>query len=192
MGKEWKKRVAQWFAEHGDYLYRFALSRGIPPEKAEDLVQDVFTSLLAKGDTFRGESAPRTYLTSILRNKIIDHFREAGRRSRTESSDIEEVERILFTEEGEWAHPPSLWKSNPERMLKDESFREALLECLDGLPEKQKAAFILREVEGMESDEVCKILGISATNYHVLLHRARLRLQSCLERTWFGASEEEK
>jgi len=69
-------------------------------------------------------------------------------------------------------------------------FWKVLERCLSELPARTASAFTLREVEEFRSEEICKVLGISATNLWVMLHRARAHLRRCLEMNWFGQKVE--
>jgi len=69
---------------------------------------------------------------------------------------------------------------------------ELIRGCMDGLPVNQREAFVLREVEGLGTGEICKILAVSVTNFGVLMHRARARLHECLEAKGFGKPETER
>ena len=127
----------------------------------------------------------RTWLIGILRKKISDQFRKEGRA-------IEEPADPLkghFDSYGEWALPVPEWQ-DPDKQLEKAEFRRQFLFCLDKLPENYAVAFSLREVEGLEYEQVCDELEISATNLSTRLYRARMLLRRCLEESWFGGTEE--
>lgn len=170
-------------------LLRFALMQVRQKDVAEDLVQDTLVSAMSAIGSFSGRSSVRTWLTAILRNKIADHFRAAGREvSLTMDTDEgdDEVD-IHFAPDGRYVHAPQDW-GDPERTLTDKRFLEALHACMKTLPYAAAQAFLLREVTGLTTDEICKELKISSTNCFVLLHRARLRLRACVEATWLQPS----
>ena len=100
----------------------------------------------------------------------------------------EHVNGDFFDERGEWLVKPGKWRENPQQYFEQREFITVLQQCLTGLSAKQSDAFTLREFDDVESEEICKVLGISSTNYWVLLHRARLVIRKCLERNWFGKS----
>jgi RNA polymerase sigma-70 factor (ECF subfamily) len=177
----------RWVERYGDLLYRFALLRVRDPQVAEDLVQDAFLSALQARGGFRGGASESTWLVGILKHKIVDHFRRSGREvAETDLSD--EDTESLFDERGRWLRPPAEWQDDPEALLRNRQFLEILRECLDGLPETARRAFVMREVDGERSGAICKILGISSTNLYVILHRARERLRRCLEHRWFASN----
>jgi RNA polymerase sigma-70 factor (ECF subfamily) len=167
---------------------RFALLRLRDRSAAEDAVQEALLAAIQGAERFAGQSSVRTWLVGILKHKIIDRIRKA---SREHSSDLtageagaEEID-AFFGSDGHFAEPPGEWQS-PEQALEERRFFEALERCLQALPKSSARAFTLRELMGLETDEICKELGISPSNCWVMLYRARLSLRACLERTWFA------
>lgn len=179
---------ATWVDEHGDVLYRFAILRVKDPHVAEDLVQETFISGLQGLSRFKGGSAIRTWLVGILKHKIVDHFRKNARE--VTSSDLtmptEQTGEAVLNRLSDWREQTSRWDEDPGKALENQEFWKAFRGCLDGLPEGFRRAFTLREMDGLKTEEICKILDITATNLWVILHRARGRLRNCLEQTWFG------
>jgi RNA polymerase sigma-70 factor (ECF subfamily) len=182
---------AEAVALHRPYLYRYALSRLRRAEIADEVVQDTFMAALTGQATFRGESALRTWLTGILKHKIVDWQRREARdplRGSTAHVDMdieyEDTADTLFDSAGGWVTPPSTWAS-PEQCLENDRFREVLDSCLAALPAATARAFYLREVEGLTTEEICGQLGISESNCWVMLHRARMNLRRLLEERWF-------
>lgn len=185
ISKEQTLNAELWVDEHGDYLFRYALLRLNNKQVAEDLVQDTFLSALASIQNFQAASSIRTWFVSILKRKIIDYYRK---HSRTEDSDSEEIEKSAFREDGHWIEEsgPSDWGEHPEQELTQNEFREILRMCISYLQKRMALAFTMKEVDEIDSEQICKDLGISASNLWVLLHRARARLRECLEINWFG------
>lgn len=182
----------QWVDLHGDYLFRYALMRLRDPAKAEDAVQETFLAALKGGKAFAGRSAEKSWLVGILKNKIYDHYRKAGRE--TSFTDMEfyaDAEGEGFVSEGlhqgGWRQElaPQEWP-NPGAGLDSELFWKAFRDCSNKLPKNVAAVFTLREVDDLESKEICSLLNISESNLWVMLHRARLALRRCLEVNWFG------
>jgi len=182
---------ALWVDEHADALYRFALLRVNDPQVAEDLVQDTFVSALRAVDRYRGQASVRTWLIGILKHKVVDHFRKDKRE--ITASDLghesEESGQEYFDEKGRWKDPPRAWDVTPESLLEDKEFRHAFTNCLDDLSPSFRDAFTMKEIDGMKGEEICKVLGITATNLWVILHRSRTKLRKCLEVTWFESGE---
>jgi len=94
----------------------------------------------------------------------------------------------MFNANGSWAQAPANWGDSPEALLKNDQFHDVLNDCIGKLPPKQQIVFRLRELAGEDSETVCKEAEVTTTNLHVLIHRARLALRSCLELNWFGGS----
>lgn len=178
-----------WLADHGDYLFRYALLQVRNDDIAADLVQDTLLAALRAQGEFRGESALRTWLTGILKHKIIDHFRAAQRTVALadvlpDDADDDAVD-AFFMADGHHNQPPQAW-ANAESALEQQQFWAVMKHCLGGMPARQRQAFMMREFHGMDADEMCKNLEVTSTNLWVLLHRARLWLRACLEQHWFG------
>lgn len=172
-----------WLNEHGDYLYRFALARLRDPHQAEDAVQETFLAAI-KAPNFAEQSSPRTWLTGILKHKIIDILRKSVRE--VAASELVEEDANMdefFDAKGHWTDKPQHW-GMPEGTLEQQQFLTVLQECLDRLPAKQQAIFMLRDVEETENEEICKELNISTTNAWVMLYRARMGMRKCLEMNW--------
>jgi RNA polymerase sigma-70 factor (ECF subfamily) len=174
----------RWVEVYGDALFRFALMRLRDAARAEDAVQETFLAALKSGQ-FAGRSAEKSWLFGILKNKICDHFRKAGRE--ISFTDMEGPEEGgPFEAEGKWKNgeAPREWE-NAGESLDSEAFWKAYRACLEKLPGKTATAFNLREVDGVESKEVCAMLNISENYLWVTLHRARMALRACLETNWF-------
>jgi RNA polymerase sigma-70 factor (ECF subfamily) len=181
---------ARWVDEHGDYLYRYALARLRQREAAEDLVQETFLAALRSRQRFTGKASERTWLVSILKHKIIDQLWRKQRELPVSSlAAADRWADELFDERGAWRQPPGRWLADPGAALEQAEFWTVFGRCLEKLPPRLARAFTLRQVEELNSHNVCKILDISATNLWTMLHRARLRLLRCLEVNWFGTKQ---
>jgi RNA polymerase sigma-70 factor (ECF subfamily) len=122
----------------------------------------------------------------ILKHKIVDAIRRASRERSVDNVEEDTAELdALFDETGHWREPPQPW-DNPDGALHQKQFLLALESCLGGLPARTAQVFMLREHLGLETGEICKELGLTATNCWVLLYRARMLLRECLEKNWFG------
>lgn len=184
----------RWIEEHGDYLFHYAISRLRDPQRAEDLVQEALLAAWKGAERYRGGSTERTWLTGILRNKILDHFRKASRE--TSFTDLEfyagEEESAFENPEfpGHWnrASAPKEWEGMGEALDRDE-FWKVFRSCCGKLPERIACAFWLREVDDLPTNEICSRLNISEGNLWVMLHRARMALRHCLESNWFKAGD---
>jgi RNA polymerase sigma-70 factor (TIGR02943 family) len=167
-------------------LMRFAHAQLRNEAWAEDAVSETVLAALAKPQAFAGQSQLKTWLVGILKHKLIDQIRRHSREvSTTSAEDGEDIDRLLFNDEGAWREPPAEW-GDPEAALGRREFFEVLEVCVEQLPGVQGRIFMMREWLELETPEICKELGITTTNAWVLLHRARLRLQTCLQERWFG------
>ena len=175
-----------WLNEHGDFLYRFALARLRDPHLAEDVVQETFLAAI-KSPSFAEQSAPRTWLTGILKHKIIDVMRKNVREVAASSlmSDEDANMDEFFDEKGHWVDKPQQWDM-PEDALEQKQFLGVLQTCMERLPTKLAQLFMLRDVQETDNDEICKELNITTTNAWVMLYRARMGLRKCLEINWLG------
>ena len=167
-------------------LMRFAHAQLRNDAWAEDAVSETLLAALAKPQAFAGQSQLKTWLVGILKHKLIDQIRRHSREvSTTTAEDNEDIDALLFNEGGGWSEAPAEW-GDPEAACGRREFFEVLEVCVDKLPGVQGRVFMMREWLELDSAEICKELSITTTNLWVLLHRARLRLQSCLQERWFG------
>ncbi len=183
----------RWVEEYGDYLFRFALLRVRDQSRAEDLVQETFLAALKGQRTFAGRSQEKSWLVGILKNKIGDHFRKASREHSFTDLDFyadEESDRFIpdGAFRGGWIHElgPLEWSNDAGAGLDNEAFWQAYHRCAGKMPRNVAAVFNLREVDGIESKQICAMLNISESNLWVMLHRARMALRRCLETNWFA------
>ncbi|MGB7201122.1 MAG: sigma-70 family RNA polymerase sigma factor [Pyrinomonadaceae bacterium] len=183
---------AAWVDEHGNALFRFAFMRLRDESLAEDMVQDTLLSAIQSLQSYRGKSAERTWLTGILKHKIIDHYRRNSRQVQItdEDTDLSDVDYFFERQDawnGHWAIPlrPVDPEQSPEQVLERSEFWGVLNECLSALPARVANVFTLREMDGMSSDEICGVLSLSTSNFWVIMHRARMHLRRCVEVKWF-------
>ena len=185
----------QWVDLYGNYLFSYAMMRLRDPSKAEDAVQETFLAALKGGRSFAGRSAEKSWLVGILKNKICDYYRKASREtSFTDMDFYSDEESDSFVTDGllkdSWIQElgPREW-SSPGASLDSEVFWRTFRDCSSKLPKNVATVFTLREVDGIESREICAMLNISENNLWVMLHRARMALRRCIEVNWFGKEE---
>ncbi|MEM9352681.1 MAG: sigma-70 family RNA polymerase sigma factor [Planctomycetota bacterium] len=178
----------RWLDDYGDFLYRYAMKRLRDADASEEVVQETFVAGLRAAKQFQGRGAERAWLLGILKRKIIDYIR-ARQRVQTVDTEGDDISGVLFDDTGHWRDDPRLFGEHPAKPLENREFWKALQGCIQALPQRQGDAFTLREIEQMPSEEICKVLGVSSSNYWVLLHRARLRLAACLKTKWVGGAE---
>lgn len=176
-----------WLTEHGDYLYRFAFARLRDSHLAEDAVQETLVAAI-QSNSYTGKSSPRTWLTGILKHKIIDLMRRQMREQPLDGDSLPQepgMDEFFADDDGHWVEKPQFW-SAPEDELEQKQFLVILQQCMDRLPEKLAQMFLMREVQEIDNEEICKELEISTTNAWVMLYRARMGLRKCLELNWLS------
>ena len=169
-------------------LLRFATLQLRNDAVAEDVVQDTLIAVLEKPEQFAGQSSLRTYITGILKHKIIDVLRTSKRMQQFEVADDQSEDDVidtLFKPDGHTIERPRAW-GDPDATLEQKDFFRVMEICLENLPAKTARIFMMREWLELETEEICKELGISTSNAWVMLYRARLKLRECLDLNWFG------
>lgn len=176
--------LSEWVDLYAGELYAWASHKVSDPETARDLVQDTFLVAAEKIDSFKGDSTPKTWLFSILNHKIIDVYRKKNKQPvQTDNRIFSE----LFDEGGDWKREkrPLHWHENEEHLLDNQDFLAILAECLDALPETWNTCVKLKYLSEKKGEEICQEVGITASNYWQIVHRAKLQLRECIEDNWF-------
>lgn len=161
---------------------------------AEDMVQETFLSAIKAAPGFKGESSEKTWLTSILNNKIIDQYRKksvlknAGEYLR--DTDTSFTEAFFESAPGSIPHwlknsSPVNWGAGADQSVNDKEFELILQACIKKMPEKLMVVFLAKFIEEDTAENICKELSISPSNYWVIIHRSKVLLRSCLEKNWF-------
>ena len=181
-----------WLTEHGDYLYRYALVRVREAATAEDLLQETLLAAMGSYQTHEGRSSERTWLVGILRHKVVDYFRRLARTPEFQVSEEEgQNDLAWFENEGAWRghwredQAPVSWPVDAIKLMESREFWEIFDRCLKCLSPQMAAAFTLREIDGLSSEEICEILNVTPNNLWVILHRSRAKLRHFLEAEWF-------
>ncbi len=180
----------KWVDLHADYLYRYAATRISDDEMAKDLVQETFLSALKAMKNFQGKASERTWLTSIIKRKVIDHYRKIN--SEKGKAEI----KVSFYEsgdrEGEWLEErvPQQWGDNADAAIESEELQKVIDWCIENLPEKYAVVFKMKTIQKIETKEICNDLEITTSNLWVMIHRARTQLQKCLTDNWFSSQGE--
>jgi RNA polymerase sigma-70 factor (ECF subfamily) len=152
-------------AKLSGYLLRYAKSRVRDEHLAEEAVQETLVAALESLDSFDGRATLRTWHTGIRLHKIHDAFRRGAREGEAPTAQPEE---------------PVEWLT-PDHSLHVKRLCGAFTEAVGELPERQAAVFMMGEISGIETERICRKLGISRGNFWVLLHRARSALRARLD-----------
>jgi len=178
-------------AAERSYLLRIAQLELRDRTLAEDCVSDTLTHAFEKRASFQGRSSLRTWLTAILKNRIIDLLRKQWREQSLEQpgddGDENQIDR-LFDSTGHYLDRP-VDAGDPAELAQQDAFLVAVQRCVDKLPKRIGQLFVLREVFGSDTGELCKDLQITASNVWVQLYRARMMLRTCLEQGGFGRAQ---
>ena len=184
--------LRDWVSMYADDLYRWALHRTNEKEASEDLVQETFLAAYKSLPKFKHKSQPKTWLFSIINNKIMDFHRKKFRETAINQSSLHtmpdnvDVLDKFFDDSGTWKPEAvaSNWMDMEEHLLDNLEFRDVLQNCMNKLPEKWFNAIHFKYLESKNGKEICQELGISSTNYWKMLQRAKLQLKMCLEKNW--------
>jgi len=175
----------KWVKLYDSHLQRIALSRINNPEVAKDLVQETFLAALTSLENFQQRSSVKTWLTSILRNKIVDYYRACQKELAIEDFDIMPVAE-MFKGHKLWSAWSNQVNLNPASAFEQMEFFDVLYRCLAQLPIRLAYIFMLHAFVGLSTVEICEDLKISKTNCWVMLHRARKFLRLSLEAKWIS------
>jgi RNA polymerase sigma-70 factor (ECF subfamily) len=172
-----------------DWLFRQALWRLRDRDAAEDIAQEAWIAAWQSRGTWNGKGKLRSWLAGILRHKVLDHLRAKYRTGISAETELEPQEEGLevFDSNGMWKEPVATW-GDPAEALESGAFWTVLETCARVMPESQYRVFVMRELDEIETREICQTLGISHENCHVLLHRARMKLRLCLDKKWRRAA----
>lgn len=189
---EWNIDPTVWVDDHGDYLFRYALVRLRDEVRAEDAVQETLLAALQHLDSYSGRSTERTWLTGILKHKVVDQIRKACREVPFEPSDTDLSEfdplferQDVFKDHWSDTLSPRIWNRSPEDAVQQDEFFGVLQKCIGKLPVRVAHVFTMREMDELDTEEICRMLELSASNYWVMMHRARMSLRRCIEINWF-------
>jgi RNA polymerase sigma-70 factor (TIGR02943 family) len=176
----------KWIDNYADYLFNYAVVRVNDIDIAKDLVQDTFFAGLKSAKNFQGKSTERTWLVSILKRKVIDHYRKINSKKGQA-----EVRMNFYTDgenEGNWIEErvPQNWDNQSEKDIENRELKSQLELCINGLPEKYALVFRMKTIQEFETEEICKELDITSSNLWVIIHRARTQLRKCMEDNWFN------
>jgi RNA polymerase sigma-70 factor (TIGR02943 family) len=178
-----------WVDNYADYLYTLAFYKVGRKEEAEDLVQETFLSAYKNKDTFNGIASEKTWLISILRNKITDYYRKpkltdsfSSYLDKTEES----FEGSFFDNDnyGRWQEiiGENFFSRASDDYLLGKEFQKFLSICLEKMPTKLRSIFISKYIDEDKTENICKEHMITTSNYWVIIFRSKTLLRSCLEK----------
>ena len=174
-----------WISQYSDYLFNYTITRVSDREIAQDLVSETFLAGLKSMANFKGEASERTWLVSILKRKIIDHYRRIN--SNKGKAEVRMGYSSDSDAEGDWLEEriADPFDKTAEDRLENTELGEAIYDCLDKLPQKHAEVFKMKTILGYDTETICNELDITASNLWVIIHRARTALADCMEKNWF-------
>ncbi|EYU14961.1 RNA polymerase subunit sigma [Photorhabdus luminescens] len=182
-------RDPQFFSMLHKQMLQFASLQLNDFHQAEDVVQEALEGAMKNAASFAGRAAWKSWVFTILRNKISDALRMRYRHSNVQlTDDVDEQNfEALFDESGHWPRNehPQRWHL-PDEAVEQEQFWTVFELCLTQLPTQNARAFMMREFIGLETQEICQEMALSVSNLNVMLWRARMRLRECLSQRWFS------
>ncbi|HTD39392.1 MAG TPA: sigma-70 family RNA polymerase sigma factor [Mucilaginibacter sp.] len=177
-----------WVDAHADYLYSYAIARINDEEQAKDLVQETFLAALQRVDKFEGKSSERTWLTAILKYKIIDVYRKKS--SGLVNADVQRAEQdqsdFFNPEDGHWTseRAPREFGIDDYDPVENKEFNSILQKCLQKLPALWLSVFTMKHMDDESTEVICSELKVTQSNFWVIIHRAKLNLRACLQKNW--------
>ncbi len=176
-----------WVVLYADYLFTYAITRLNDEELAKDLVQETFLAALEKVAQFKGNSSERTWLTAILKNKVVDVYRKnsSGLSKKSNVKEAQEQQDFFNPEDGHWneAHYPQEFGTEQDSVLNKE-FNQILQNCMQKLPVLWLSVFTMKHMDDEPTELICTELKVSAANFWVIIHRTKLNLRACLQKNW--------
>ncbi len=180
--------LTDWVNNYADYLYERAYYKVQDVEVANDIVQETFLAAIKSYEKFEAKSSPKTWLTSILNNKVIDYFRKSSK-AFVSLDELTERKSDNYTES--FFDENDTWKSgvfdeywHDENLLDNYEFIKVLEMCLNDLPKNWRAIILSKYIESKDATEICKEFNISTTNYWQIIHRTKLLLRNCIHTKW--------
>jgi RNA polymerase sigma-70 factor (ECF subfamily) len=173
--------VNDWIKKYSDTFFDYLSKRVFDKSSARDILQETFVAAWKNSNSFKKESNEKTWLFSILKNKLMDHYRMQAKLK----IDLPD-NNYFFDEEDHWTvtAAPKHWEDAAASLNKKE-FYLVLEQCKTKLTHVQQLAFTMKYIDEHEPHFICKVLQITTSNYWVIIHRCKLQLRHCLEKNWF-------
>lgn len=174
----------KWVSRYADYLYTYASFRISDHDMARDLVQETFLAALERKDKFQGRSTEKTWLTSILKNKIVDVYRAKAKKN---TNSIDSTDTDFFDpDDGHWndQHRPAELGIEQPDALENKEFQRILQACMKKLPALWFSVFSMKYLDDETAEQICSQLKLTPSNFWVIIHRTKVNLRSCLQKNW--------
>lgn len=173
----------KWVDQYSDYLFNYTIARVNDRDMAQDLISETFLAGLKSMKNFKGEASERTWLISILKRKIIDHYRKSNSKKGQAEVHINYKDE---ESEGDWLEErvADPFDKTAEDSIQNEELGEAIFGCLGKLPEKQANIFKMKTIDNIDTEVICNEFGITSSNFWVIIHRARTAMAECMEKNW--------
>ncbi|MDB9882277.1 RNA polymerase sigma factor [Bacteroidia bacterium] len=181
------QEIIKWLNKYGDDMYSWAYYKTSSKETAEDLVQDSMVSAYKSFEKYKSGTNPKTWLYTILNNKIIDYYRASNTsKSINETSLIgNSLEGYKYDSNGIFAKVQDpLWGNTEEHLLDNSEFNDILSNCINALPPNWRNVILGKYFHHKKGSEISKDLGITSSNLWQMAHRAKLQLKTCLDQNW--------
>jgi RNA polymerase sigma-70 factor (ECF subfamily) len=177
-----KQKLTNWVNLYSDDLFTWAIIKVKNDTVAKDLVQETFIDAYNSIDKFEEKSSPKTWLISILKNKIRMYFRYE---LKNKTVSLTEYDYLIFNDKGRWNQKQYQSWQNEIELLDDLNFKEIFTNCIKNLPELWQLVVQSKYIDGNKSEEICNDLELSNSNYWQIIHRSKLKLRHCLNMNWF-------
>jgi RNA polymerase sigma-70 factor (TIGR02943 family) len=179
----------RWVTRYADYLYTYASFRINDEELARDLVQETFLAALERKGKFEGRCSEKTWLTAILKNKVIDVYRSRSSAfaKEVETKGPEGTDSDFFDhDDGHWndQHRPAKLGIEQSDALENKEFQKILQACMKKLPALWLSVFTMKHIDEESTDIICRELKVTSSNFWVIIHRTKVNLRSCLQKNW--------
>jgi RNA polymerase sigma-70 factor (ECF subfamily) len=174
-----------WVKEYRDFLFKYAVIRLRDADLVEEIIQETFLAALQSCKNFQGLASEKTWLISILKRKICDHFRRINRDRQINAKSMACLRDDVLDSKRMSAVGSCMWFPDPSMVYEQKEFLKIIMNALSELPDRLAQVFILREVIELSSQEICEFMNISVCNLYVMIHRSRKRLKHNLQLKWF-------
>jgi len=183
MQKRKTEIISEWVNQYSDILYTRAFNRVGEKSIAQDIVQDTYVAAINGLNTFNNDSNIKTWLFSILNNKVALYFRK---KFKMQTTLINQNNTQYFDNAGKWLDKQKTNWENEEKLINDSEFNQVFNACLSDLPSLWRVVIKSKFYQDKKGSEICDELNITESNYWQLVHRSKLQLRNCLTTNWFN------